>query len=625
METHAVTSGEPIRARPRTTALDALGPLLRGILWGIIGFLLGAELAAWLSGGAFMSELSLAIGYGVGLLGWLLGVGAWEAWVKTWFGFPGTWDEGLGAARYLRYNTDHKVVGLQYLLTSAGAFAAAGLVAMLLRAELLTPNLNVFPNSGTYNTAVGVHGTLMIFAVAVVAIIGGFGNYFVPLMVGAADMVFPKVNAVSYWFVPVGVLAVLLSPLVGGFQTGWTGYAPLSAQDAEGQVLYFLGVLTLGTSSLLTAINVIATTVYLRAPGMTLSRLPLFVWSMLVTAILAVLWIPVVTTAMLMGLFDRLVPTNFFKAIGAPVAWQDLFWLFGHPEVYIIMIPAWGIWLEIIPVMSRKSLFGYRWAVSGFLAVLILSSAVWAHHMFTSVEQQRLIPFMITTEAISIPTGFAYLAGIGTLWQGMIRLNAPMLLTLMSMFNFLIGGVTGIFLADVPGDLQLHDTYFVVGHFHYTIVGGMIFAWFAGLYYWFPKFTGRMYNERWGTVHAWVMVIAFNALFFGMFFLGMQGMNRRIAMYLPSLQGINVWTSIWGFIFGASFLIPLINFVYSWVRGPRAPANPWNARTLEWQTLSPPPHHNFERPPVLTWDMYRYGDESSPPPPVATPVLTEGG
>ncbi len=625
MKTEPETSAAPATGAGRGSVLDALGPLIRALLWGTAGFLLGAVLTALLGGGPLISGLSLTVGYVLGLVGWLLGIGAWEGWVRPWFGGPTTWDQGAGAARYFRYNTDHKVVGLQYLITAAGTFFLAGLFAMLMRAELLTPDLDFFATPQSYNTFVGVHGTLMIFGVAVVAIIGGFGNYFVPLMVGAEDMTFPQINGLSYWFVPPGVAALALSPLVGGFQTGWTGYAPLSAQDADGQILYFLGLVALGTSSLLTAINVIATTLYMRAPGMTLSRLPVFVWSMLATAILSLLWLPVITTDLVLALADRLVPTNFFSAQGSPVVWQDLFWLFGHPEVYIIILPAWGLWLEIIPVMARKSLFAYRWAVAGFLGVMFLSSVVWTHHMFTTTENERLIPFMLTTELISIPTGFAYLAAIGTLWSGRIRLNTPMLFVLMSMFNFLIGGVTGVFNADVPGDFQLHDTYWVVSHFHYTILGGMVFAWFGGLYYWFPKFTGRMYNEFWGKVNAWWMLVGFNAVFLPMFLLGVEGMNRRVAIYLPYLGTTNAWVSVAAFLLGIGFLIPLANFVYSWAWGPRAVANPWAGKTLEWQTTSPPPHENFDRMPVLTWDMYAYGDGSAQQP-VGLPkaAATEG-
>lgn len=589
---------------------DGFLPMLRAILWAVIGFMIGAWAMAFVIGSDLFAELPVTIGYLLATVGWVLGGGAWEGWVLPWFGRASTWDEGHGLASYFRFNTDHKVIGLQYFWAAIFAFGVAGLLAMAMRIELMSPSLSFFASNKDYNTAFSIHGTLMLFAVSVVAIVGGLGNYFVPLMVGADDMTFPELNGVSWWFVLPGVVAVLLSPLLGGFQTGWTGYAPLAAMDAPGQDLYYLGVFMLGLSSLLTAINVIATTLYMRAPGLTMRRLPVFVWSMLVTSVLNLIWVPVIGVAMVMGLLDRLIPTNFFSAEGLPVLWQDLFWLFGHPEVYIIMLPAWGMWLEIIPVFSRKSLFGYGWVLAGFLGVVVLSSYVWTHHMFTTTADIRLIPFMTTTELISIPTGFMYIAAIGTMWQGRLRLRTPMLYILMSMLNFLIGGFTGVFLADVPADFQLHNTYFVVAHFHYTIIGGMVFAWLGATHYWFPKYSGRMYNETIGKLAAVVIFISFNATFFAMFISGIQGMNRRVGVYMSYLTDINTWTSLWAFLLGFGFFIAFLNILVAWMNGKRAPANPWGGTTLEWQTSSPPPHGNFDKQPVVTEDFYLYGREA---------------
>lgn len=588
--------------------LDAAFPMIRAVSWAAIGYVICAWLSAWLGGWDIGDEIPVTIGYVGGTIGWILGGGAWECWVLPWFGVPNRWDQGTGAARYFRFNTDHKVIGLQYLWAAIFAFAAAGLVAMTIRIELLSPEMSFFADNQHYNTAFSMHGTLMMLAVAVVAIVGGFGNYFVPLLVGADDMTFPAVNGVSWWFILPGVVAILISPLLGGFQTGWTGYAPLAELNMPGQDLYYIGVVLLGLSSLLTAINVLATTLYMRAPGLTFSRLPAFSWAMLVTSVLNLIWVPVIGTAMVMGLLDRLIDTNFFSAQGLPLLWQDLFWLFGHPEVYIVMIPAWGMWLEIIPVFSRKTLFGYKWMVAGFLGVVLLSSYVWTHHMFTTVADSRLVPFMTTTELISIPTGFMYICAIGTLWQGRIRLLTPMLYILMSVLSFLIGGFTGVFLADVPANFQLHNTYFVTAHFHYTVVGGMIFAWLGATHYWFPKFSGRMYNEAVAKVAAWGIFIAFNVTFFSMFVSGIEGMNRRVATYMPYLTDINVWTSIWAFLLGASFLVAFWNLAASWARGPAAAADPWGGTTLEWQTSSPPPHENFTEQPVVKGDFYIYGE-----------------
>lgn len=602
-----MSSQSPQESR-QLSDFDHIKPTLRAFLWGVIGVFAGMAGTALILKTTLVTEQSGIFGFLCGLTGWLLGAGMWEAVVLPWFGKDDKWDQGHGNGRYFRFNTDHKVIGLQYLFTSIIAFFLAGLMAMAIRYNLMTPGLRLFPNTQMYNTFIGIHGSLMIFSVAVVAIVGGFGNYFVPLLVGAEDMVFPKLNGASYWFVPAGVIALLISPFWGGFETGWTGYAPLSSYDESGQILYFLGVFALGLSSIFTAINVIATTIYLRAPGLTWKRLPMFVWTMLITSILNILWVPVIGVDMVMGLLDRAIPTQFFTANGIPMLWQDLFWLFGHPEVYIIILPAWGLWFEILPVMSRKTLFGRKWIIAGLFGLTILSSVVWTHHMFTTVDDTRLIPFMTTTELVSIPTGFMYIAALGTIWGGRLRLTTPMVFVLMSMFNFLIGGLTGVFLADVPGDWQLHNSYFVVSHFHYTILGGMVFTWLAGMFYWFPKFTGRMYNETWGKISAWAIFIFFNLTFAAMQVAGINGMNRQIAVYLPYLQSINVWISICAFFLGASFLIPFINLAYSWVKGKHASANVWGGKTLEWQTSSPPPHENFLETPLVTGDFYDYGE-----------------
>ena len=601
--------------------MNALGPLLRAFLWGLSGFLLAAGSTAAAQGERELTQAALAVGFAGGLAGWLLGIGVWETIVRPWFGGSHTWDEGSGAARYFRFNTDHKVIGIQYLVTAVLAFLGAGLLAMVIRWELATPELDVFSSNQDYTSVMSAHGTLMIFAVAVVAIVGGFGNYFVPLLLGAEDMVFPRLNAISYWFVPAGVLAISASPFVGGIQAGWTAYQPLGATEPPGQILYYLGVYALGTSSLLTGINMVATTVFLRAPGLRWSRLPMFVWAMLVTSILNVLWVPVVGTAMIMAVLDRVAETSFFNAEGMPVLWQDLFWLFGHPEVYIIMVPAFGLWLEILPVMARKTLFGYRWAVAGFLAVGFFSGLVWSHHMFVTVADDRLIPFMTTTELISIPTGLMFLVALGTIWQGRLRLNAPMLLVFGSMLNFLVGGVTGVFLADVPADLQAQDTFFVVAHFHYVIVGGMVFAWLAGMYYWFPKFTGRRYHEGWAKAGAWLTFAGFNLTFLPMFLVGLNGMNRRIGVYLPYLESENFWISVAGFVLGASFLVHVVNLSWSCAFGPVAEADPWRGKTLEWQTSSPPPRVNFAQEPIVSEDFYAYGHAGPEPEAVPLPGI----
>jgi len=589
--------------------MRAFYPIFRGLLFGGIGYLLGSGLITLSTGKELTSEPALVIGYVLGLIGWLLGVGLWEVWAREWLGWPAHREEAEGWARYFRFTTDHKVIGVQYLVTFIGVLLVGGLLAMLMRSELMQPGLQLFAGRAQYNTVMSLHGIFMI-AVAVSAIIGGLGNYLVPLMIGARDMAFPRLNALSYWLVPPAALALLSTPLVGGFDSGWTAYPPLSVTNAPGQVLFNLAFMTVGLSSILGGLNFLTTIIFLRAPGMTWSRLPIFVWSIFLTSILSLIATQFVAMALLMVLLDRVVGTGFFNPAngGDPLFYQHVFWFYSHPAVYIMIVPAFGVILEILPPFARKPLFAYRWTVGGFIGIVGLSFIVWAHHMFTSGMPHFLhLPFMATTELISVPTGLVFLAALGTLWQSRLWLRTPMLIAMMFLFNFLIGGVTGIFLADVPTDFHLQDTYFVVGHFHYTMIGGMLFALIAGIYYWFPKITGRMYDERLGRIHSLWLFLAYHNTFLPMFWSGLYGMNRRIADYLPYLSGPNMWSSISAFILGASFAFFVVHLVYAWARGPRAVANPWRARTLEWQTSSPPPVGNFPVLPRVVGDPYGYG------------------
>ena len=357
------------------------------------------------------------------------------------------------------------------------------------------------------------------------------------------------------------------------------------------------------------------TIIRMRAPGLTWSRLPIFVWAALLTAILGMIFTQFVGVAMLMVVMDRVVGTGFFDAAagGSPLLYQHVFWFYSHPAVYIMILPAFGLTLELLSHFSRKPLFAYKWAVGGMIGITGMSAIVWAHHMVTSGMPDALRgPFLASTELISIPTGLIFLSAIGTIWEGSLRLRVPMLFALGVLFNFLIGGITGVFLADVPADIQLHDTYFVVAHFHYVILGGGIFGLFAAIYYWFPKITGRRMSERLGKVHFWWMLVGFNVTFLPMFLLGLQGMNRRIADYLPALEDTNRVVSLAGFFLGASFVVFLWNFIWSWMRGERAEANPWECRTLEWHTSSPPPHHNFDFEPEVIGHPYDYGVDAPP-------------
>jgi cytochrome c oxidase subunit 1 len=459
------------------------------------------------------------------------------------------------------------------------------------------------------------HGAMMI-TVALISIIGGLGNYLVPIMVGARDMAFPKANALSYWMLPLAILLVAINPLLGGFDSGWTAYPPLSQQANLGQQAYLMAFVTVGVSSILSAINFLVTVFRMRAPGMSLMRMPIFVWALTVTAALALIATSVVAMAFTMLLFDRLLGTSFFRASrgGDVILFQHLFWFYSHPAVYIMALPGLGAILEIVPVFARKPLFAYPLAVLMFISIGVLSFMVWAHHMFVSGMAEFFhIPIMLTTELISVPTGIVFLCALGTIWMGRIHFRVPMLWVFGFLWAFVIGGITGVFLADVPTDITLSDTYFVVAHFHYTIVGGTIFGLFAGTYYWFPKITGRMYDERLGRLHFWWFTLAFNAAFIPMFWLGIEGMRRRVADYPTQFGTLNLFISIAALNIALSVAVFIFNMVRSWKQGERAAPNPWRAQTLEWQVASPPPIDNFETIPTVTATPYQYGSSGVVP------------
>ena len=590
--------------------------IVRGAIGGVVGFVIGAALIMAIraaSGSAAWEVESVTAGaWLIALAGWLLGIGVWRYWVGAWFGRELKPYTASGWRRYFTFNTDHKVIGIQYLVTFLALFFMAGLFAMIMRYELMDSGEGIV-NSDQYNSLMSLHGTMMVF-VAIAATMGAFGNYIVPIMIGADDMAFPKLNALSYWLIPPVLIALTASFVSGGYDSGWTGYAPLSVESDIGGLFFNLAFFTFGLSSIIGALNFLVTIITMRAKGLTWMRLPIFVWSVFVTAILSLVFTQFIGLAMLMVVLDRTASTVFFDpaAGGDPLLYQHVFWFYSHPAVYIMILPAFGITLEMISHFTRKPLFGYKWAVGGLLGITSLSAVVWAHHMFTSGMAESLRkPFLASTELISIPTGLIFLSGLGTLWLGKIRLTVPMLFALGVLFNFLMGGITGVFLADVPVDIQLQDTYFVVAHFHYVILGGGIFSLFGAIYYWFPKMTGRMMNDRLGKVHFWWMMVGFNVTFLPMFILGLQGMNRRVADYTPDLASANRAVSLGGFFLGTSFTIFLFNFIRSWIRGPVAPPNPWGARTLEWQIPSPPPLENFETPPIVLADPYGYGEPDS--------------
>jgi cytochrome c oxidase subunit 1 len=586
--------------------------LPRAILGAVIGFAVGGGLVAVVLHGE--PGQILALGYLLALLGFLLGIGAFRFWL-TWaagrevdvadehaaHGRAGDW------TRYFRFTTDHKVIGVQYLVTAFVLFLTAGIAAMFMRLELAQPG--IASSKDIYNTIMSTHGAMMI-TVALVSIIGGLGNYLVPLMVGARDMAFPKTNALSYWMLPLAILIVAVNPLLGGFDSGWTAYPPLSQQANLGQQAYLMAFVTVGVSSILSAINFLVTVFRMRAPGMSLMRMPIFVWALTVTAAIVLVATSIVAMAFTMLLFDRLLGTAFFRASrgGDVILFQHLFWFYSHPAVYIMALPGLGAILEIVPVFARKPLFAYPLAVLMFISIGVMSFMVWAHHMFVSGMAEFFhIPIMLTTELISVPTGIVFLCALGTIWMGRIHFKVPMLWVFGFLWAFLIGGITGVFLADVPTDITLSDTYFVVAHFHYTIVGGTIFGLFAGTYYWFPKITGRRYDERLGRLHFWWFTLAFNATFIPMFWLGIEGMRRRVADYPVEFGTVNLFISFAAFNIALSVGVFVFNMARSWKWGEQAVPNPWRAQTLEWQTASPPPVDNFDRIPTVSATPYQYG------------------
>ena len=590
---------------------------LRAVLGALAGFAIGGGGMALLGvvGVGVKPGHILGVGYLGTVFGFLLGIGAFRFWLTWIFGGeldPAEEHAAHGRAgdwrRYFQFTTDHKVIGVQYLVTAFMLFFVAGTAAMFMRFELAQPG--VATDRDLYNTIMSTHGAMMI-TVALISIIGGLGNYLVPIMVGARDMAFPKANALSYWLIPIPLLFVAINPLLGGFDTGWTAYPPLSQQASLGQQAYLMAFVTIGASSILSAVNFLVTVFRMRAPGMSLMRMPIFVWALTVTASLALIATSVVAGAMTMLLFDRLIGTSFFriKGGGDVVLFQHLFWFYSHPAVYIMAVPGLGAILEIVPVFARKPLFAYPLAVFSFIGIGVLSFMVWAHHMFVSGMATFFhIPIMLTTELISVPTGLVFLCAVGTLWLGRIRFKVPMLWVYGFLWAFVIGGITGVYLADVPTDIVLSDTYFVVAHFHYTIIGATIYGLFAGTYYWFPKITGRMYSERLGRLHFWWFTLAFNLTFLPMFWLGIQGMRRRVADYPPELGGVNLWVSIMAVNIALSVAVFAYNMVKSW-RGRRVAQadNPWDAQTLEWVCTSPPPIENFSNIPTVSGLPYRYG------------------
>jgi cytochrome c oxidase subunit 1 len=595
------------------------------ILWAIVGAVVGYIIGHWLgnviagnypvAANSGTNNVATVMALAFGVLGWLAGIGALNYPILKVMGRePSPAVPETSWVRYFRMTEDHKVVGMQYTVGVLLFLFTGGLLAMAVRTELLSPTSHVF-GPGTYITIVSEHGTVMMMMASSV-VVGSLGNWLVPLMIGARRMAYPRVEAFSFWTFEAGYLVILTALFLGGFPTGWTGYAPLQTQAGAGMDSYLVGFAVIGIGMILAGFNLAATIINYRAPGMTWSRVPIFVWGILATSALLTLATPTLVVAGFLGILDRTAQTAFYvnEHGGSNFLWQNLFWFFGHPEVYIMALPGFGIVMEILPVFTRKPLFGYRVAAAGMIGVTLLSFFVWQHHLFQSGINPDMRPlFMLTTELISIPTGFLFLVTLGTLWKAKMRFEAPMLFCLGMLFNFLIGGVTGVFLSDVPVNVTVHGSFFVMAHFHYTIMGGLIFAFFGGLYYWLPKITGKTLNRRLSKWHFWTFFIFFNMTFFPLFFVGILGQPRRVFEYASNLQPWNDFSTVSAYLLGLSFFIFIVNFIWSVYIDPKpADPNPWESRGLEWQTPTPVPWFNFERIPVVLTDPYAYGDPEAP-------------
>ncbi len=605
----------------------------RGLIYQVIGHIAGMAfifgvrfglgLPVFERGGLVTpaAEASWVFGGVVGTLAFLKGTGVLDDWLKWWRGLstPDHHEDKPGWQKYFNVSMDHKIIGIQYGYTSILVFILAGIFALTFRTELLTPAADILKVTGNtpsdildfFNTMISLHGMLMIAAILLG--VGAMINYLVPLLIGAQDMAFPRLNAFAYWINVPGAVLVVTALFLGGVDAGWTGYPPLSSNLAKlGFQTFFLGVYMIGFSSITGGINVIVTILRMRAKGMSLFKMPIFVWAALATAIIQFTATQLIGLSFQLVMFQRLFGMNFFNAAqgGNPVLFQHLFWFYSHPAVYVFILPGLGVIGELLPVFSRKPLFGYKFVALSSIGIALIGFFVWAHHMFTSGMASYLrVPFMYSTLLVAVPTGVKFFSWVATLWRGRISFQTPMLFVIGAITIFLLGGITGPPNGTVSTDLYLHDTYWVVGHFHATMFGGFVFPLFAAIYYWWPKMTGRQYNETLGKIHFWIMFPAFYLQSVSQMLTGLYGMRRRIGEYEVALdiQDLHILITVAGFAIALSVVIFIYNAVISLRRGEKAADNPWHSRSPEFQVASPMPVHNYDVPFEVVGEPYDYG------------------
>lgn len=600
-----------------TLRIIATSGLIRGLVGQAIGAALGFGFVTLIRSGMGLEsnpEPGAVFGALLSVIGFLAGAGVLTDW--------GKWAQGKKTplrhgpppgkpewARYLHVDYNHKVIGVQYAVTSVLVLLVGGIFAIIFRIELSLPGMQ-FLTYEQYNTLFSGHGIVMIASILLG--VGAMVNYLVPLMIGASDMAFPRLNAFSYWVsVPAAVL-ILTGMAIGGWDTGWVAYPPLSLIAPLGVQLFVLGFFVNGFSSIAGSINLLITVATMRAKGMSLFKMPIFVWAAVATALIQATATQTVGIALLMVVTERVIGLNFFDPAtgGDPVLYQHLFWFYSHPVVYVFVLPGLGVISELLPVFSRKPLFGYRWIALSSLGIALVGFLVWAHHMFVAgIDNTLRVFFMYATMFVAVPTGVKFFSWVATMWEGKLSFETPMLFVLGAISVFLIGGVTGPILGNIPTDMHLHDSYWVVGHFHATMFGGFVFPFFAALYYWYPKFTGRMYKESLGKLHFWLMTPGFWLMSLGQMQIGLLGMRRRVADYDPALgyDTTHVVITVAGLIIGWSVLIMAYNLISSARSQPLAGNNPWNSRSPEWQISSPPPEFNYDVPFEVVGEPYDYG------------------